>query len=512
MQRGLRSAENRSGLRTPNHQWNGHRRRHPGLARKRLRGKLVHVRPQHWPHRDSRGPADGKLRRHGDNKNGDVIWTALLEGSVRLRQPDGVTRDLAQGLTGINSIALTRDGKRLFVGLVFSGDGLYEIDLNGKLPPRQVVAELGGLNAFDFGPDGMIYGPSWNRGQVLRIDPESGQSTVIAKGLIHPGSVKFDRNDILYVLDGAPGAVFRVNGETGETVLIAQLAPATDNMVFDEHNRLLVSNMADNSVHEVNTATGEVRLLKTESLAFPRAIVVAPTKEGELIYVADCYSLRTVDPGTGAIKDLSRVVITELRPPTGISLSGEHVVLTCAYMGTVQVVERLTGKITLSLPGFNQACGAVRLKNGDIFVAEPGSGCLFRQRSEQRDKFVENLKTPTALCAGEEGPLYIAESGTGKILSIDSQTGKITPIASDLAAVSSLALTPDNCLLVLDVGGKVLVRINPQNGEKQIIARNLPVGYLTQPYPRSGGVAAGSNGDIYLIADMENALYKITPS
>ncbi len=101
---------------------------------------------------------------------------------MRRHKADGSTTDLATGLPGINSIALTRDGKRLFAGQVFMGEGLWEIDLAGVAPPRLVTDDTGGLNAFHFGPDGMIYAPSWERGQVVRVDPESGATTVLADG------------------------------------------------------------------------------------------------------------------------------------------------------------------------------------------------------------------------------------------------------------------------------------------------------------------------------------------
>ena len=42
------------------------------------------------------------------------------------------------------------------------------------------------------------------------------------------------------------------------------------------------------------------------------------------------------------------------------------------------------------------------------------------------------------------------------------------------------------------------------------IASGLPVGCLTKPYPRSGGVAASVDGVIYIASDVENALYRIS--
>lgn len=200
---------------------------------------------------ETAGHADDLLFLPG----GDMIWNATLEGSVRLRQADGCIRDLANGLPGVNSIALTRDGKRLFVGQVFLGESLWEIYLAGAAPPRLVTKKTGGgLNAFHFGADGMLYAPTWGEGQVVRIDPESGSSTVLVDGLQKPGAVRFDAQERLYVLDDATGELFALDreGDAWSKRLIVRLISATDNMMPGPDGLLYVSNMADNSVHAVN--------------------------------------------------------------------------------------------------------------------------------------------------------------------------------------------------------------------------------------------------------------------
>ena len=191
---------------------------------------------------------------------GDLIWTALLEGVVRMRRADGTIHDLASGLPGANSIALTRDGRRLFVGQVFMGEGLWEIDLAGVAPPRLVVDGTGGLNAAQFGPDGLLYAPSWERGQVVRIDPDRGETTVLAEGFTKPGAVRFDARDQLYVLDDGTGELFALDpaGARYDRRSVAKLATSTDNFVFGPTGLAYVSNMVDNSVHAVDPATGAV--------------------------------------------------------------------------------------------------------------------------------------------------------------------------------------------------------------------------------------------------------------
>jgi hypothetical protein len=63
---------------------------------------------------------------------------------------------------GANPITFSDDG-RLFVARDFMGTGLYELDPNGVKPPRPIDEKLVNLNAYDFGPDGRLYGPIFIR-------------------------------------------------------------------------------------------------------------------------------------------------------------------------------------------------------------------------------------------------------------------------------------------------------------------------------------------------------------
>ena len=67
----------------------------------------------------------------------------------------------------------------------------------------------------------------------------------------------------------------------------------------------------------------------------------------------------------------------------------------------------------------------------------------------------------------------------------------------------------DGKALVLDATDGRLLSVDLGDGHATLIASGLPVGYLRFPYPRSGGVAVGADGGIYVAADVENALYRI---
>ena len=442
--------------------------------------------------------------------DGDLLWTAFLEGAVRRRYPDGSIRNLAIGLPGINSIALTRDGTRLFVGQVFMGEGLWEVDLLGVKPPRLVADHTGGLNAFHFGPDGMIYAPSWDRGQVVRVDPESGATVVLADGFHKPGAVRFDADNQLYVLDDETGELWALDrdGDRWSKRAIAKLATATDNMAMGVDGLIYVSNMADNGICAVDPRTGTVQTVVVGALAFPRAIALATGPQGSEIHVADSGAYRIVDVLTGAVRDVARAVATALKFPTSVSVGPHHVVLTGEGLGAVQIFDR-GGRHIRDIDGFDRPAAAIELADGDLLVAEPIAGRLLRVTGDKRRTIADHLDYPAALADAGDGSVLVAESGSGKLLRVMLADGAVTTLASDLGACRAVALAGDGAAIVLDAAGGRLLAVAPGGGQVALIASGLPVGYLRVPYARSGGVAVADDGSIYVAADVENAIYRI---
>src|SRR6185295_14905170 len=162
--------------------------------------------------------------------DGTMAWTAFLTGDLYSRKGDGPVKKLASGLPGINSLAFRKDG-RLYATQVFLGDALYEIDVEGVKPPRKIMEKMGGLNGFEFGPDDMLYGPLWFKGQVAKVDVDKAE---------------------LCVVDTALGQLVRVDPKTGAKKMVAQLKPSLDNLAIDDKDRIFVSNMADNGIQEVD--------------------------------------------------------------------------------------------------------------------------------------------------------------------------------------------------------------------------------------------------------------------
>lgn len=190
--------------------------------------------------------------------DGTMAWTGFLTGDLYSRKGDGPIKKLASGLPGINSLAFRKDG-RLYATQVFLGDVLYEIDVEGVKPPRMIMEKMGGLNGFEFGPDDLLYGPLWFKGQVAKVDVDKAELTVVADGFKIPAAVNFDSKGNLWVVDTALGQLVRVDPKTGAKKMVAQLKPSLDNLAIDDKDRIFVSNMADNGIQQVDAETGAAK-------------------------------------------------------------------------------------------------------------------------------------------------------------------------------------------------------------------------------------------------------------
>ena len=196
--------------------------------------------------------------------DGSMAWTAFLMGKVYIRRPNGKVIEVANGLSGPNAIGFTKDG-RLFVSEVFLGDALYEIDIKNIDKPdfkplgvkelRQVAEKLGGLNGFEIRrDDGFLYGPLWFKGQVVKINIETGAIEVIADGFTTPAAVNVDpqNRDNLFVADTGTGDIWSVSLTNKAKKLVATLKPGLDNLAFDSRGRLFVSSETDNGIYLVD--------------------------------------------------------------------------------------------------------------------------------------------------------------------------------------------------------------------------------------------------------------------
>ncbi len=176
-------------------------------------------------------------------RDGTVWWTGFDTGTVGRIGTDGRSTDVATLRPGANPIAVAPDGS-LVVGIAVTGDGLFRIDPASPGTPKEIAAAVGNVNAFAFGPDGGLYGPSFSEqhGKVVRVDTATGATTPTATVPGFPVSVRFDRDGAAYVLSTLPSAVSRVDLATGTvTPFATPSTKAVDNMAWGPDGNLYVT-------------------------------------------------------------------------------------------------------------------------------------------------------------------------------------------------------------------------------------------------------------------------------
>ena len=449
--------------------------------------------------------------------DGTMAWTGFLTGDLYARKGDGPVKKLASGLPGINSLAFRKDG-RLYATQVFLGDALYEIDVEGVKPPRKIMEKMGGLNGFEFGPDDMLYGPLWFKGQVAKVDVDKAELTVVAEGFKIPAAVNFDSKGNLWVVDTALGQLVRVDPKTGAKKMVAQLKPSLDNLAIDDKDRIFVSNMADNGIQEVDPETGAAKQVIIGKLALPGGIGVVSDGAKDTIYVADVFAYRTVDGTTGEVSEPARMHAdgVTLEYPMSATAKGDDVLLSSWFTGTVQLIDRRTGKTKEMLHDFKAPHDAVKLGDGSILVNELGSKSLVRASGEHgkdRTVVIGGLEGPVGLAAGPDDAVYVTEAFAGQVSKVGSN-GEKSVVARDLKGPEGIALAPDGKLIVAEVGARRIVSIDPKDGTVTEIAGNLPIGLPAAsgglPSNIPTGVGVGATGVIYFSSDIENAIYKVT--
>jgi len=205
-----------------------------------------------------------------------------------------------------------------------------------------------------------------------------------------------------------------------------------------------------------------------------------------------------------------------LEYPMSATARGDEVILSSWFTGTVQVIDRKTGKTREMLHGFKAPHDAVKLADGSILVNELGSKSLIRaggEHGKDRNVLIGGLEGPVGLVGGAKRDVYVTEAFAGQLSRVGSN-GEKTVIAKDLKMPEGIALTPDGKLIVAEVGAKRIVEIDPQTGKLTEVAGNLPIGLPAAPggLPINipTGVGMGASGTIYFSSDIENAVYKVT--
>jgi len=469
--------------------------------------------------------------------DGSLYWTDILLGEVVRMTPEGVvTRQFVA--SGVNPITFSADG-RLFTARDFTpGDGLYEVDPNLINPPKTLIASttenpfpLGWMNAFDFGPDGRLYGPLFLAGMVVSVDvgdrgePFSsspwtdGTITPLATDFKWPVAAKFDPAGMLYVLDQT-GEVFKIDIQTGVKTLFVTLQEGLDNLVFDANGIMYVSNADFGWIMEVQP-DGQTRTISGGGMIGPGGLAVLPgSNNQDALFVADLFRLRELNGLNGEEADVDKGHLVPapntLTTSFTVSADGNNLVVSTWFNSLVQIWDPETKQV-LEEHAMAVPINAIRFKN-DLVVVDVGLGGVVRASDKSMILPIDNATVfaPGGLATDGE-LLWVADWGSGTIWQISfvgNTPNAPVAVATGLMNPEGLALDQDGSLIVVETGASRLSRINVSTGEATTIAEGLELGLpALEGFPPTNsfdGVAIGQSGKIYVSGFGKNVIYCVS--
>jgi sugar lactone lactonase YvrE len=177
-------------------------------------------------------------------------------------------------------------------------------------------------------PGDILYtdsGDAINGGCVLKVNPRTGEKTVLARGglLNMPFGVAMGRDGCVVVSDS--GRLVRINPDTGEQRIIADYTRglgAPYGIAVGRHGEIYAANAQE--IVRVDPATGTVEVVSSGgSFHFPLAVACAPNGDLWVANVGFPSEIVRIDAQTGAQTVVSRGVF--LKFPQAITVKGRDV-------------------------------------------------------------------------------------------------------------------------------------------------------------------------------------------
>jgi sugar lactone lactonase YvrE len=444
---------------------------------------------------------------------GNLYATEITEGRVSVRAPNGTTRVVQGDMPVANPITFHQG--RLIAGECRMGGRIMQLDLNGGAP-RMLLENVPMPNAFDVGPDGKLYVPIMGTNEIWRVSLEGGAPETVAGELGVPDSVKFDSDGYIVSTQVHSGQVLRIDPRTGNRSVLANLSPGLDNVTF-VGKRIFVSNISG-YVTEILEG-GKTRDLVPDGFNWPLGIAVDP--QG-LLLVADgpfCYTIRPGEQRQRAGFLFDAGYPGYLR---GVAAAGPGEFIVTTANGAVARYWPGQQKSEVLASGFDQLYGVAIAPSGAVVVAEQGTGNVVSVNSGNVEKLATGLKLPSGVAIGAGGTCFVSESAGGRIVKVSG--GRAETVLDGLQKPQGI-LVRGGLLYAVDAGSKELIAYELASKARRVITAGLPVGppsgvtpkflraigTMSGPMGPFAGIAAGADGTLYVSGDAEGSVLAIRP-
>lgn len=443
---------------------------------------------------------------------GNLYATEITEGRVSVLRPDGSSAVIAD-LPVANPITFSQG--RLIAAGCHIGAQVVELDREGG-GARVIADNVPMPNAFEVGPDGKLYMPVMGANAIWRVDLDGrGEPEVVCGDLGVPDSLKFDAQGMIVSTQVASGQVLRIDPRTGEKTVLADIGAGLDNCTF-VGDRLFVSHILG-SIHEITTpqsAGGLVKPLVEKGLQWPLDVAMG---EDGVLWIADggfVFSLRA-----GEMAKLEGMLFSPNFPgySRGVVAAGAGTMIVTTANGDVARFHPAGPASEVLASGFDQLMGVALAPSGAVVFAEYGTGKVHSADGGRVEELASGLDRPKGVAVAGDGTVYVAESGAGRVVRLVG--GRTETVLDDLVRPEGLAVR-DGIVTVLDVKRREVVQCDLSGGARQVIASDLPVGTPegTDPRPLGGvgdmcgpmgnmtGLDVGPDGTVWICADLEGSV------
>jgi sugar lactone lactonase YvrE len=440
-----------------------------------------------------------------DKGNFYSTGTTPIVGEVYRVDKNGMKTVIAKGFLAPNGIQYNKRTGRLFMSECFQGNRVFELDPTGVKEPRLLVKEnvIAVPEGFDFDPDtNDLIIPDMGTGKILRVQPDTGEITMIAEKFAAPIALKVGPDKMAYFPE-LGGTVYRLSLDGQKREKLAQLPPGLDNLAITPKGRLFITSYWDATVYEVATdGSGKFKTLFPKGPNQINGILIKNNK----VLISDAIMIRSVEKDHYVYTKLNAWAAHHMPLPIGLADGpGDQVFWPDPVNNAVAIGDPAKGEFKAIAGGLNRPMAVLMSKSEPkVYVAEYGAGQITEVSLTDGAKkaLATGLEGPLAL-AVIDNTLYVAEAKAGRITKVDLASGNKEVFFSGVVGkVGALGNDGAGNLLALDGASGRLFRINPKNLAISVVAQNLPVGYgLAGSYPVVEfplSMAIGPKGDIYI--------------
>ena len=446
----------------------------------------------------------------GSPVEGVLAWTAQSTGEIRIQRPGGMPEVLMTDVPRVNPIAFNRDG-RLFTAQSGAGENaLWELDVIGDKPPRLVAKNKGRLNGFGFGPDGRLYAPHFGTNELFAIDVDTGEHTVIAKGVGTTAATKTDANGDVWNVDYTTGDVWFTELKTGESRIVANFPEPLDSLTIDKNGIIYLADLAVSGITAFDPKSGDSWTVTTGSFTVPLGMAMTTYDGNESILVADPFGYRFIDPDNGNIT--REPEMWSQGGSSSVAANDDYIVTTYANSNTIRKIKRETNEVVFTSRDIPSPRGVVLTRAGEAIIADADGNRLLRLVGEEFEEIAWDLNEPVALLLENDSTVLVTEVASGTISRVDLSSGRRTELVSGLHDPLGLSRLPDGRVVVAEAAGGAVTAIDLVSGDRTVLAQWLPISLDHHDLPENTpiGITVDSAGAVFVSCGGDNSIVKIT--